>query len=321
MNHYKKNWGEKQDGVADLVKKGEISTTMRLTDGEKIGMIIQEKICTLPIFYRRIRERKIPMSLLKCPKCGEMFSDSYRECPFCLEDEEFYHGKKPKNPGRRVEKHKSPSILGPAMILVVLLLVGFIGYGFFAGDFAQWFQREEKPPVVDNQDQQDDPVVDDPVVVDPVVIALDKTDLALTAGETASLTASGAEGITWASSDAAIVTVDENGNITAVDAGSATITASADGASSAVCVVTVKASSKPLTLQSIYGSSGDISISYGQSVPMEVIGTDAPISWSVEDGSVLVVTEDGVITGVGGGNTNVVAKVEGQTLTCIVRVG
>ena len=321
MNHYKKNWGEKQDGVADLVKKGEISTTMRLTDGGKIGMIIQEKICTLPIFYRRIRERKIPMSLLKCPKCGEMFSDSYRECPFCLEDEEFYHGKKPKNPGRRVEKHKSPSVLGPAMILVVLLLVGFIGYGFFAGDFAQWFQHEEKPPVVDNQDQQDDPVVDDPVVVDPVVIALDKTDLALTAGETASLTASGAEGITWASSDAAIVTVDENGNITAVDAGSATITASAEGASSAVCVVTVQASNKTLTLQSIYGVGGDISIDYGQSVPMEVIGTDAPISWSVEDGSVLVVTEDGVITGVGGGKTNVVAKVEGQTLTCIVRVG
>ena len=85
--------------------------------------------------------------------------------------------------------------------------------------------------------------------------------------------------------------------------------------------VTVQASSKPLTLQSIYGSSGDISISYGQSVQMVVEGTDAPISWSVEDGSVLVVTEDGVITGVGGGNTNVVAKVEGQTLTCIVRVG
>ena len=260
------------------------------------------------------------MSLLKCPKCGEMFSDSYRECPFCLEDEEFYHGKKPKNPGRRVEKRKSPSAVGPAMILVVLLLAGFVCYGFFGGSFAQWFQREEKPPVVDPV-IPDDPAVNDPVVTDPVVITLSKSDLALTVGETASLTASGAEGITWASSDAAIVAVDENGNVTAVDVGSATITASADGASSAVCVVTVQPSSKYLVLQSIYGVGGDISISYGQSVPMEVVGTDAPISWSVEDGSVLVVDGDGVITGVGGGKTNVVAKVEGQTLTCIVRVG
>ena len=259
------------------------------------------------------------MSLLKCPKCGEMFSDSYKECPFCLEDEEFYRGKKPKNPGRRVEKQKSPSILGPAMILVILLLVGFVVYGFFAGTFDSLFDRPEKPPVVDPVDPDDKQ--DDPVVVDPVVITLDKTDLALTAGDTATLTASGAEGITWASSDEAIVTVDENGNLTALDVGSATITASANGASSAACVVTVKASDKKLTLESIYGSSGDISISYGQSVQMVVEGTDAHIDWSVEDGDVLVVTEDGVITGVGGGKSNVIAKVEGQTLTCIVRVG
>ena len=26
------------------------------------------------------------MSLIKCPKCGEMFSDSYKTCPFCEED-------------------------------------------------------------------------------------------------------------------------------------------------------------------------------------------------------------------------------------------
>ena len=30
------------------------------------------------------------MSLIKCPKCGEMFSDSYKTCPFCQEDEEYY---------------------------------------------------------------------------------------------------------------------------------------------------------------------------------------------------------------------------------------
>ena len=47
------------------------------------------------------------MSLLKCPKCGEMFSDSYKTCPFCEEDEAFANGgKKPVNPGRRVHRQK-----------------------------------------------------------------------------------------------------------------------------------------------------------------------------------------------------------------------
>ena len=33
------------------------------------------------------------MSLIKCPKCGEMFSDSYKTCPFCEEDEAYYGGR------------------------------------------------------------------------------------------------------------------------------------------------------------------------------------------------------------------------------------
>ena len=62
------------------------------------------------------------MSLLKCPKCGEMFSDSYKTCPFCEEDEAFANGgKKPVNPGRRVHRQKSPSILGPTLVLVLVL--------------------------------------------------------------------------------------------------------------------------------------------------------------------------------------------------------
>lgn len=41
------------------------------------------------------------MSLIKCPKCGEMFSDSYKTCPFCEEDEAYYSGKLRKSRGRR----------------------------------------------------------------------------------------------------------------------------------------------------------------------------------------------------------------------------
>ena len=41
------------------------------------------------------------MRLLKCPKCGEMFSDTYKTCPFCQEDEERHSSKPVKSAGRR----------------------------------------------------------------------------------------------------------------------------------------------------------------------------------------------------------------------------
>ena len=60
------------------------------------------------------------MKLIKCPKCGEMYSDSYRTCPFCQEDEALKG--RAAAPRRKVtRRRRAPSILGPAMVLVVVL--------------------------------------------------------------------------------------------------------------------------------------------------------------------------------------------------------
>ena len=157
------------------------------------------------------------MNLLKCPKCGEMFSDSYKECPFCEEDEAYLSGNKRRhNHGRRVEKPKSPSILGPALILVVVLLAGFLVYTFLGDRIAALFDGTEKPPVVDPVDPNTD--------TDPgTVLTIDKTELKLTVGDTAVLTVSGAENGQWSSSDSAVASVDETGKVSAVAAGTATI--------------------------------------------------------------------------------------------------
>ena len=75
-------------------------------------------------------------------------------------------------------------------------------------------------------------------------VSLDKTNLELTEGETAQLTATVLpdnatnKNVTWSTSNASIATVDANGEVTAVSAGTATITATADG-KSATCTVTV----------------------------------------------------------------------------------
>lgn len=248
------------------------------------------------------------MSLLKCPKCGEMFSDSYKTCPFCEEDEAFANGgKKPVNPGRRVHRQKSPSILGPTLVLVLVLVAGVLLYTLIGG----------RKPSDDQPDPPNTPAV---------TLTLDQTALELTAGGTGKLAATGAEGITWTSSNAGVAAVGEDGTVTAVAAGTATISASAEGADPVTCTVTVKeAPKKDLVLRSIYQSEGtaltDFAMDMGADpVPMTVDGTDSPVQWSTEDSSIATINSDGEVTAVKSGKTMVVAVVDGQTLKCVVRV-
>ena len=60
------------------------------------------------------------MKLIKCPKCGEMYSDSYRTCPFCQEDAAL-KGRAAAPRRKFTRRRRAPSILGPAMVLVVVL--------------------------------------------------------------------------------------------------------------------------------------------------------------------------------------------------------
>ncbi len=257
------------------------------------------------------------MSLLKCPKCGEMFSDSYKTCPFCQEDEEFYSGKKPRNPGRRVERHKSPSILGPAMVLIVLLLVGFLTVTFLGDTVKSWFDRPAQEQPVDPDDK-------DPVDETPVALTLSQTSATLEVGGTASLTATGAENVTWTSSDEAVATVDAAGKVTAVAAGTATITATAQGATSAACEITVKAPAKNLKIVSLDTGSlfpDEFQLPVGSTNHLAVDGTDSTVTWAITDGAEYAsIDQNGVVKGLKAGVATLSATVDGQTLTYKVRV-
>ena len=81
-------------------------------------------------------------------------------------------------------------------------------------------------------------------------VSLDKTELALTVGDTQTLIATitpddaNNKNVSWSSDKPSVATVDEDGNITAVAAGTANITVeTVDGKKTAVCTVTVTAKS------------------------------------------------------------------------------
>lgn len=260
------------------------------------------------------------MNLLKCPKCGEMFSDSYKECPFCEEDEAYLAGgKKTRASGRRVEKQKSPSILGPALVVVLFLLAAFLVYTFLGDKIVSLFDGTDKPPVVDPADPDDTP---------SGALTLDKSELMMTPGETAVLTLSGAESCQWSSSDSKVAGVDENGTVTAVAAGTATITASTEDASVA-CVVTVAKKDEPkkdLKLVasvnpnlSKNGGAYDFGMSVGDEFTLSVEGTDSTVTWSSSDSAKVTISDDGTIKRVASGEVSITATVDGQTIKAIVR--
>lgn len=181
------------------------------------------------------------MSLIKCPKCGEMFSDSYKTCPFCEEDEAYYSGKVRKHKGRRAaesSRRKAPSILGPAAIIVLVLLAALVVWLIF-GDQIKNAITGEKPPVTDVNKPDDSANKPDDTVVTPT-ISLNRTVLVLTVGDKDSLKVSGTEDtVEWSSSAPTVASVTSAGEVTALTKGNAVITAAVNG-ESVTCTVTVK---------------------------------------------------------------------------------
>lgn len=183
------------------------------------------------------------MSLIKCNKCGEVYSDSYKKCPFCVEDEEYYNGKVKKRGHRQMEKRKTaPSVVGPVLVLAVLVLVGILVWAFAGDTVRGWFGGDKQPEDVDPGTTQNQPV-NTPVDNEPVVkaLALDHMSLLMAPGESEKLTATGGaeESYQWITSDSGVAKVDTDGTVTAVAEGSAVITVTC-GDENVACAVTVK---------------------------------------------------------------------------------
>lgn len=185
------------------------------------------------------------MSLIKCNKCGEVFSDSYKTCPFCAEDEEYYNGKVKKRGHRQLEKKKkAPSIVGPVLVLVLVLLAGVLVWAF-AGDTVRGWFGGEKPADNDPGTIQQTPVDSqgDAADTQPVVkaLALDHMSLLMAPGESEKLTATGGaeESYQWITSDSGVLKVSDDGTVSALTEGSAVVTVTC-GEESVACAITVQ---------------------------------------------------------------------------------
>lgn len=281
------------------------------------------------------------MSTIRCPKCGEEYSDTYKKCPFCQEEEAIRQGKPlRRRGGKRLDKRKRSAGAGGVMLIVTaVIIIGVVGFVFFGDQVAglmgirtEQSQTDDTPDTVQtSQDDTQTPATPDDegddISQEPDVpqepagpLALDRDSMTIPAGETALLTATGGTGdVTWTSSNENIATV-ANGSVTGVAGGTVTITAAA-GEETVTCSVTVTGdpwvSSANLSLNRTDFTIRSIDPPTFQ---MEVSGTDSPVTWSIDNTSVATISADGLVTKVGSGIATITAAVDGQTLTCIVRV-
>ena len=165
------------------------------------------------------------------------------------------------------------------------------------------------------------------VTVPVTGVSLNKTTLSLAKGATetlaATVTPSDAtdKSVTWSSSDETVATVDEEGKVTALKVGMATITAKA-GEKTAECVVTVS----PVSVTSVTLNKTSLSFSTLNSTQTLTAtvkpdnATDKTVTWSSNDTSVATVSSSGVVTSKGSGTATITATAGEKSATCRVTV-
>ena len=91
------------------------------------------------------------MAMKRCPDCGEKYSDTYKYCPFCEEEEVLRKGK--DRGGRRARQNRHFSVLTPILVVLILIMAGILLF----------LLRDDKSPTGPK-----DPVTPQPGVVTPV---------------------------------------------------------------------------------------------------------------------------------------------------------
>ena len=130
-------------------------------------------------------------------------------------------------------------------------------------------------------------------------------------------------GVTWASSNPGVATVDANGNLMGVSAGTAVITVTTDdGGHVAYCYVTVEPT--PVTSVTIDGSTS-VSVGGSTSLTADYGGASATVSWTSSNPAVAIVDSDGNVTGVSAGTAVITVSVTDslgntRTANCVVTV-
>lgn len=153
-------------------------------------------------------------------------------------------------------------------------------------------------------------------------ITLTETELTLGRNEKYQLTAGltpmdSTDEVIWSSSDEKIAKVDKTGNIEAISAGEAVITAKA-GEKTAICKVTVNIPIKSIYLNKTSIELNAIGDSYQLNASYYPSDADGATTWKSDDEGIASVDQTGKVTAVGKGTTTITVSCGDVKATCTV---
>ncbi len=124
--------------------------------------------------------------------------------------------------------------------------------------------------------------------------------------------------LVWESSDPSVLSVDQNGLVTALKTGKATLTLSG-GEASVSCAVTVTVPAESLAFDQV---SYQVAMGKTLVLPLTVLpeGANESYSWESSDTGIATVGADGTVTGVAPGTVTITATGANATASCTVTV-
>ncbi len=216
------------------------------------------------------------MDMIKCPVCGEMYSSSYRRCPFCEEDGD--DGRKIRYaPKRRIADRQQARSARGGLIVVLVLVLCLLSWYLFGDKILPRADAPAEPTIAPPSQTEpaapaSNPDAEDPFYQEPTEPAepitpaepaeptepavpaeppddenvdvsnakLNRSDFTLShAGEKFTLRVSGTEATPhWSIDNANVATLMGDGTVTAVANGSTTIRCKV-GARELTCIVRV----------------------------------------------------------------------------------
>jgi uncharacterized protein YjdB len=166
-----------------------------------------------------------------------------------------------------------------------------------------------------------------PLIIEVTSVTLDATSLAMTTGDTYTLTATVVPSdatdptVSWTSSDKSVATV-SGGTVRAVGAGTCNITAKA-GAKSATCHVTV--ADAVVAVTSVTLNESTLTLTEGNTATLSATvlpdnATDKTVTWTSDDTNVASVSSSGLVTALAAGSCTINARAGTQSATCKLTV-
>jgi len=172
-----------------------------------------------------------------------------------------------------------------------------------------------------------------PATTPVISVTLSHTSAIVTAGESLTLTATVLpanatnQNVTWTSNNTSVATVNNNGLVTAVSAGTATITVTTeDGSFTATSVITVNPAPIPVTGITVSPTTARITNVGGTTTltanVLPANATNRNVTWTSNNTSIATVNNNGVVTAVARGTATITATTDegGKTATVAISV-